>query len=460
VVDLHNLNDRANFVGPPGDLRKVFQAGDPAPGLERGTVFDVSRGFGLGADLSDNATLLVNAWLSGPAVDETNDQAMWIGTRDHLELVWRKGMPAPGTEPGTTFAGSGIPSHNDAGEIALSAILTGDEMTSENDRGSWTGGVGSLRLLVRRGDPVPGFPPGTIYAAGGGGGTFNSHGESIVLARLEGPEIPEDRDLLLRVGRPGDLVDVISEGDAVPQAGGRVEIDAIGDSLVNTSREIFFRVKYRGSSIEEWNTWATFIGPYDRTVQTLRDGDLAPHLTADIYLSRVVAARALAAMNDVGDVVTGTEVTGPEVTEDNQVVVWFRDHRRSDWFPLIRSGTVIGARVLTIPTELELSRAYNNKTGGSDGQPQSLNDDGVLAIKLEFHDESHGVFLARLVWLGDADADADIDFVDFGGLQACFSGSDFPLAGDCQTFDFDEDGDVDLFDFADFEEARKNQQRE
>lgn len=38
------VNDLANFVGPPGDIRKVLQGGDPAPGLEPGTVIDAATG--------------------------------------------------------------------------------------------------------------------------------------------------------------------------------------------------------------------------------------------------------------------------------------------------------------------------------------------------------------------------------------------------------------------------------
>ena len=38
---VEDVNDRAVFVGPPGDLRMVLQGGDQAPGCEPGVYIDV-----------------------------------------------------------------------------------------------------------------------------------------------------------------------------------------------------------------------------------------------------------------------------------------------------------------------------------------------------------------------------------------------------------------------------------
>ena len=44
---ISGVNNLANFVGPPGDIRNVLQGGEPAPGLESGTVITPpSRGGG------------------------------------------------------------------------------------------------------------------------------------------------------------------------------------------------------------------------------------------------------------------------------------------------------------------------------------------------------------------------------------------------------------------------------
>ena len=56
--------------------------------------------------------------------------------------------------------------------------------------------------------------------------------------------------------------------------------------------------------------------------------------------------------------------------------------------------------------------------------------------------------------VGDLDSDGDIDFVDFGVFQRCFTGADGgPVAPECGPADLDNDSDVDLDDFAAFQAA-------
>jgi hypothetical protein len=52
---------------------------------------------------------------------------------------------------------------------------------------------------------------------------------------------------------------------------------------------------------------------------------------------------------------------------------------------------------------------------------------------------------------GDVDFDGDIDLIDFGRFQLCYSGDVASVAGDCRSFDLDGDGDVDLADFGEFQ---------
>lgn len=55
---------------------------------------------------------------------------------------------------------------------------------------------------------------------------------------------------------------------------------------------------------------------------------------------------------------------------------------------------------------------------------------------------------------GDCDIDGDIDLLDFGQFQVCFTGMDAgPYADGCACSDFDGDGDVDLLDFGQFQLA-------
>jgi hypothetical protein len=55
---------------------------------------------------------------------------------------------------------------------------------------------------------------------------------------------------------------------------------------------------------------------------------------------------------------------------------------------------------------------------------------------------------------GDCDGDGDVDLVDFGSMQLCFTGpGGGPVEPECECCDFDDDDDVDLVDFGDFQLA-------
>ena len=54
---------------------------------------------------------------------------------------------------------------------------------------------------------------------------------------------------------------------------------------------------------------------------------------------------------------------------------------------------------------------------------------------------------------GDCDQDGDVDLGDFADFEACLEGPGGGLGPGCGCFDFDTSGDVDLSDFAGFQEA-------
>jgi hypothetical protein len=54
---------------------------------------------------------------------------------------------------------------------------------------------------------------------------------------------------------------------------------------------------------------------------------------------------------------------------------------------------------------------------------------------------------------GDCDDDGDVDLLDFQQFQLCFSGMDQPANPGCECADFDGDSDVDLIDFGQFQLA-------
>src|SRR6185369_13910626 len=88
-----------------------------------------------------------------------------------VHAIALEGQHAPGTIGDVRFDGFNVPQLNAAGQVVFSAGLTGEGIgctykgTVCNFRGIWTGGSGSLALVMRGGDPAPGFPAGVRFAS-------------------------------------------------------------------------------------------------------------------------------------------------------------------------------------------------------------------------------------------------------------------------------------------------------
>jgi hypothetical protein len=83
-------------------------------------------------------------------------------------------LPAPGGDPGQTYANFGFEAVtfiggvflNDAGQVAFenAFLFGGPGVTSANDSAIWGPGAGgALTLLAREGGAVPGGPPGALF---------------------------------------------------------------------------------------------------------------------------------------------------------------------------------------------------------------------------------------------------------------------------------------------------------
>ena len=111
------------------------------------------------------------------------------------------------------------------------------------------------------------------------------------------------------------------------------------------------------------------------------------------------------------------------------------------------NGTVLLATLTLGPTEL------GDSTLKVDDIEKAVILDASTFVEMIIEDSTGQVTLT-VIPRGDADGDADVDLIDFGIFQACFTGSGTSdVQGVCTLFDFDSDDDVDLDDFAEFLDA-------
>jgi hypothetical protein len=106
-----------------------------------------------------------------------------------------------------------------------------------------------------------------------------------------------------------------------------------------------------------------------------------------------------------------------------------------------------GGATFTSGGEFELS--------GTIGQPDAGGPmtGGAFTLTGGFWTTATSSTAQACVGPGDLDGDGDVDLVDFGEFQLCFTGGTGMINEGCECADFDGDNDADLVDFGEFQLA-------
>jgi hypothetical protein len=158
---VEGINDEGLWSDVSGSLELVVRRGSQAAGAPPGTNYG-SFTFSSWPLLNDAGQIAFHAGLEGDGVDEGNNEGIWVGAPGSLALVARRGLQAPDSESGVSFADLNYPALNSTGQIAFRAIVAGDSVNSTNDRGIWaTDASGELQIVARTGGELE-VAPGDV----------------------------------------------------------------------------------------------------------------------------------------------------------------------------------------------------------------------------------------------------------------------------------------------------------
>ncbi len=446
---VEGVNARGAFEGQLGALQKIVQAGDPAPFTEPGTVFASS--FFWGVRLSDSGLILLIYDLSGPTIDSSNDRAMYVGYPDNPQLIWRRGMQAPGCEEGVVFAWADGVGFNDEEQVGFRGGLSGPGVTSASNTGYWLGGADDLGLVAREGEQAPDLPAGVLWAGANFPG-INVYGEIAFFSPLVGPGITPQNNHAIWSGIPGDLSLVVQRGQSAPLMPDGIVLSLLSTSAivpVNQRHELAFRANLSGPGISNVNDSATYLYIQGAFQLLLQEGAELAQFGDGVLLGQ---GASKIGFNDVGDLVTASELSGPNVSDSNNKVAWL--WRRGGWcLPLFRTGDVVDGRVLVAQGLDDLSPAHDS-TGGGDAILQFMNDEAHVAALMSFSDGSKAIYRLRGSANFDLDDDGLFGMPDYSAFAECMSGPEAEATGEtCTLLDVDLDGDVDLRDFGTLQEV-------
>jgi hypothetical protein len=261
-TDVTPANGYGIWGGGRGSLDLVARKGDPAP-LTGGEVFFdlVFDDFNTQQILGPLGATAFSSKLIGTGVNTTNDSGLWLGYpgATYPHLVAREGDHAVGTPSGVKYGEFfATPSVYNARPVFVDTVgfkvtLLGSGVLDTNDTGIWSGSVGALSLVARKGSQAADVAAGLKYTDFGNKLALNSEGEIAFYGQAHDSNRNGANGVW--VGKPGELVAVALSGDTAPGTGGR-KFAGASNPDINNEGEIAFTAYLDGGAPNNQGVWA------------------------------------------------------------------------------------------------------------------------------------------------------------------------------------------------------------
>jgi len=396
---VNSSNDTCFVWGKPGDIRVIAREGDPAPDTVNGETFDDLGMLG-GLKLvigSSNDVAFVARW-RGPT-SMTVNAGIWLGPATNLSLVARDGYAAPGFG-GATWQNLQFTT----AQLNTAGKLTFDGGTTKFPFGYaiWAGTTNGLDAVWKSGDPAPGT--GTTFIAFSDV-TVNTNNEYCFVATLSDAMGYRDSAILsgpetnLRVvAREGYQAPGFETG-VVFQSVSLVE------PILSAGGHVAFAATVEGPGIGTTNGTAIWSGLPGALRSVCRRGDQAVDLsTGTVYSTSYAATFDLVGLNADGKIAFQTLLEGEGITLGNNQGLWagvpnFESLllQRADSIDL-GDGEPHNVHMMHLVDacgELQYG-------GGQDGRARSLNDQDQYAVAICF-DAGQGSAIVMIEDVTDAD---------------------------------------------------------
>jgi hypothetical protein len=230
--------DEGIWSGPVGSLSLVVRNGDHAPGMPADISFDDLSW----PSLSASGHVAFYSTLAGPQLDYPQNESLWSDRSGSLALVARYGDSAPGLPSGVFFRTLGYdPKLDAAGHVAFHGNVAGPGITDANNEGFWSDVGSSLALVARTGDHAPGMPDGVNFGTfGDNEPLFSSSGKIAFRAELIGSGTDRTNGAGIWSNESGSLRPVVRLGDPAPGSNGKV-FGNFDDLMLNATGQVAFR---------------------------------------------------------------------------------------------------------------------------------------------------------------------------------------------------------------------------
>lgn len=409
------------WVGPAGDaLVPIVLRDQSPPGLPDMVRYDF---FGQ-VSANELGEIAFIATLEGQGVDFDNDGVVVAITQDGPQLLAREEDEAPGTPPKIEFAFLSAPVINEDGLVAFRSGLSQGGGMFRNDAG-----IVAPLLLTGLSFEVPGMP-GVFFDAGIGEARINDADAQSIRVGLTGDGVNDSNDTSIWRWADGAFELLAREGQQVPGFDPGVKFTSFHqiDPVIDHDGRVVFQAGAFGGGFSGLGVWRSSDDGIDLIAS---EGMEAPGSGGEVF-------------EDIDDISVSRagEILFCARLEDDREGVWV--HTIDDELFLV---LIEGQDVMVEPGfVLEITGFQLWLTsGGQDGLPQSISDDGRVAAEITLEDGTEAIIVATGECFADCNEDDALSVLDF----VCFQGEWMAQSpkGDC-----DGDGLYDIFDFICFQD--------
>lgn len=478
-----------------GNLQPVVREFQSVPSLTPMTYGEFHSSFHTPV-MSDSGDIAFGAPLVGDALNNDTDTGVFRHIGGQLEVVALPFWPAPGG--GLYGSISNLPAMNNVGQVAFHARLIGGGVNAANDSGTYRDGAGPTELIFREGDPIAGIPGGFMSSILSALVTINDNG--VISLQHWYNDNGQGRWSVWRAEPGGmSILDLVAREDDASPAGpvygaglfglGQVSFNNAGDAhfaqiadfgTPNQTGQWLHRVGSE-SAVAHWGMAGPFLSVF-RNVDPFtgdingdgrvvfqssidaaglqngdsglfyRDGDGPAHIVAvagQDAPGMPVGVQydhgsnfSTATVNSEGRIAYTARMTGPGITDDNDVAMWV-SRGAGDSDLVLYEG-----QVMFVGGQLRTVQSFNHRQGAGpeSGRRASFNDNNQVSLRVNFTDDSSAIIVATVAALcaGDLNGDGIVDGADLATLLALWGacGDEFCAA------DINLDGQVDGADLA------------
>ena len=270
------------WVGPPGGVFNEVSTFDPPPGAPSGQFFS-------GYDpvrLNNAEQVAFGSRLFEPlgSVPDDEDDGVWMGNFESLELIALEGQEAPGLG-GAVFGPGAFDvdrdafhaiSFNDAGQMAFDATAINEgPFGGIPVLGIWFGTPGDVGLVAATFGAVPGGPAGAEFLGFDGDVVLDNQGRLAFGAQMrEGPGgVAESNNDGLWMGTSSGLSLIAREGSEAGGVPAGQVFSSFGEPQLSGAGQVLFEGGLRGAGVTAGNRNGIWLADGREQVLVARDGD-------------------------------------------------------------------------------------------------------------------------------------------------------------------------------------------